>query len=57
MCRLLLEDGSGEAHLFIDNELVPQVLLISGDEWKRLVQSVQSKGSMVFIKQKHNFVS
>ena len=57
MCRLLLEDGSGEAHLYIDNELVPQVLLVPTDEWRRLVQSVQTKGSLVYIKQKHNFVS
>ncbi|XP_019857762.1 PREDICTED: uncharacterized protein LOC109586036 [Amphimedon queenslandica] len=53
--RLLLEDGSGEAHLYIDNELVPEVLLISTDDWRRLVQSVQTKGSLVYIKQKHNF--
>ena len=57
LCRLLLEDGSGEAHLYIDNELVPQVLLVPTDEWRRLVQSVQTKGSLVYIKQKHSFVS
>ena len=57
LCRLLLEDGSGEAHLYIDNELVPQVLLVPTDEWRRLVQSVQTKGSLFYIKQKHNFVS
>ena len=57
LCRLLLEDGSGEADLYIDNELVPQVLLVPTDEWRRLVQSVQTKGSLVYIKQKHNFVS
>lgn len=55
--RLILEDGTGEAHLYCENNQVPEMLKISNEKWQKLQFSVQSKGSVVYIKHKFNMVS
>lgn len=54
---MILEDGTGEAHLYCENNQVPEMLKISNEKWQKLQFSVQSKGSVVYIKHKFNIVS
>lgn len=48
--RVVIEDGSGEAHLYAESNRLRQLLRMSGSEWSNLCDLVRSVGTIFYNK-------
>ena len=49
-CRVILQDGSGEAHLYVQDRVFPAALGLSDREWSDLLDLVYKVGQVTYSK-------
>ena len=49
-CRLLIQDGTGEAHLYVKDRVLPVALGMSKTEWADLLDLVHTVGQVSYTK-------
>ena len=54
---MILDDGSGEGHLYADDELVPLVLGCGLSEWNSLTSLAEKIGRVIYCRHTHTTTS
>jgi len=49
-CRLIVEDGTGEGHVYVSDHLVPGAMGIPACDWSDLCDLVQQVGQVTYNK-------
>lgn len=50
ICRLLIQDGTGEAHLYLRDRVIPVALGVTDTEWSDLLDLVHKVGQLSYTK-------
>ena len=50
ICRLLIQDGTGEAHLYLRDRVIPIALGVTDTEWSDLLDLVYKGGQLSYNK-------
>ena len=50
LCRLLIQDGTGEAHLYVKDGVLPVALGTTEREWSDLIDLVHKLGQISYTK-------
>lgn len=48
--RVLIEDGSCEAHLYAESDMVRELLCISSDQWTHLKEMTSKVGQLSYVR-------